>query len=169
MTLPAAREANSPCTLLQEMNLCSHTEALTHSTFFGSSGARLVHPLNFIPSARLNKSSFSDVSFYSRTQPPLLHKSWTARYISRVLNREVGGWGCCQALPTTPPCLITCTEDLLQRKEVDLSHNPHEAVPPPLISSSTRVSVISPFFSTRPNLLHPLPLVAVMYGYDSIN
>lgn len=33
----------------------------------------------------------------------------------------------------------------------------------------THVSVISPFFSTRPNSLHPLPLAAAMYGYDSIN
>lgn len=111
------------------------------------------------------------LAFTRVPQPPLLHKSWTARHISHVLNGEEGEkkGKPCQAPPTTPPCLITCTEDLLQRKEVALSHNPHEAVPPPPVSSSTHVSVISPFFSTRPNSLHPLPLAAAMYGYDSIN
>lgn len=56
LTLPVATGANNPCISSQKMKLCSHTKALTHSTFFRSSGASLVRPLNFIPSARLNKS-----------------------------------------------------------------------------------------------------------------
>lgn len=55
----------------------------------------------------------------------------------------------------TPPCLITCTEDLLPGKEVAFSHNPLEVLPH--LSSTPPPSMFRrnlPFFSTRPNSLH---------------
>lgn len=56
MTLPVAGRANSIRPPPWKMKSCSQTKTLIHSTFFRSHGAGLVHPLNFIPSARLNKS-----------------------------------------------------------------------------------------------------------------